>query len=115
MILSSAVRAYVCAEPVDMRKQIDGLAQLVESVFAADVFGVQMFVFLGKRRNKVKLLWWDRHGFFLLYKRLEHGRFPRPEEFARGGLSMGELMAFLEGIDLSRARRLPTVHASRVT
>jgi len=68
VILASSVRAYVCAEPVDMRKQIDGLAQLVESVFAADVFGGQMFVFLGKRRNKVKLLWWDRHGFFLLVR-----------------------------------------------
>jgi len=113
MILASSVRAYVCIEPVDMRKQIDGLAQMVESVFAADAFGGQVFVFLGKRRNKVKLLWWDRHGFFLLYKRLERGCFPRPEELARGGLSMGELMAFLEGIDLSRARRLPAVNASR--
>ena len=115
MILASSVKAFVCAEPIDMRKQIDGLAQLVEPLFAADAFGGQMFVFLGKLRNKVKLLWWDRHGFFPLYKRLERGRFPRPDEFARGGLSMGELMAFLEGIDLSRARRLPTVHALRVT
>lgn len=114
MILSSSVRAYVCAEPVDMRKQIDGLAQMVESVFAADAFSGQVFVFLSKQRNKVKLLWWDRHGFFLLYKRLERGRFPRPEELARVGLSMGELMAFLEGIDLSRAQRLPAVQASRV-
>lgn len=114
MILGGGVRAYVCAEPVDMRKQIDGLAQMVESVFAADAFGGQVFVFLGKRRNKVKLLWWDRHGFFLLYKRLERGCFPQPEELARDGLSMGELMAFLEGIDLSRARRLSAVNASRV-
>ncbi len=114
MILSSSLRAYVCTEPVDMRKQIDGLAQMVEAVLAADAFSGQVFVFLGKRRNKVKLLWWDRHGFFLLYKRLERGVFPWPEEFARDGLSMAELMAFLEGIDLSRARRLPAVNASRV-
>jgi len=52
MIPSSSVRAYVCVEPVDMRKQIDGLAQMVQSVFAADAFGGQVFVFLGKRRNK---------------------------------------------------------------
>ena len=114
MMLSSSVRAYVCAEPIDMRKQIDGLAQMVEPLFGADAFGGQLFVFMGKRRNKVKLLWWDRHGFLLLYKRLERGRFPAPHELARRGLSMGELMAFLEGIDLSRARRLATVHASRV-
>jgi transposase len=97
-----------------MRKQIDGLAQMVTAVFAADALSGQVYVFLGKRRNKVKLLWWDHHGFFLLYKRLERGRFPRPEELARDGLSLGELMAFLEGIDLSRARRLPAVTASRV-
>ncbi len=87
---------------------------MVAPVFAADALGGQVFVFLGKRRNKVKLLWWDRHGFFLLYKRLERGRFPRPEELARDGVSLGELMAFLEGIDLSHARRLPAVTASRV-
>ncbi len=114
MILSSAVRAYVCAEPTDMRKSIDGLSQLIKPVFGADAFGGQVFVFLGKRRNKVKLLWWDRHGFFLLYKRLERGRFPKSDELARDGLSTLELMAFLEGIDLSRARRLPAVAASRV-
>jgi len=114
MILSCAVRAYVCAEPTDMRKSIDSLSQLVQPVFGADVFGGQVFVFWGKQRNKVKLLWWDRHGFFLLYKRLERGRFPKPEELARDGLSMVELMAFLDGIDLSRVRRLPAVMASRV-
>jgi transposase len=115
MMISSSVRAYVCAEPVDMRRQIDGLAQMVEPHFGADVFGGQVFVFMGKRRNKVKLLWWDRHGFFLLYKRLERGRFPAPQELARRGLSMAELMAFLEGIDLAHARRVAAVHASRVT
>lgn len=114
MIPLPSVRAYVCVEPVDMRKQIDGLAQMVAAVFAADALSGQVFVFLGKRRNKVKLLWWDRNGFFLLYKRLERGRFPRPEELARDGLSLGELMAYLEGIDLSRARRLPAVAVSRV-
>ena len=114
MIPLPSVRAYVCIEPVDMRKQIDGLAQMVAAVFAADALSGQVFVFLGKRRNKVKLLWWDRNGFFLLYKRLERGRFPHPEELARDGLSLGELMAFLVGIDLSRARRLPAVPASRV-
>lgn len=97
-----------------MRKNIDGLACLVQPLLDMDAFSGQVFVFVGKRRNKVKLLLWDRHGFWLLYKRLERGRFPRPDTLARRGLSMGELMAFLEGIDLSRARRLPTVVASRV-
>ena len=60
------------------------------------------------------MLWWHRNGFLLLYKRLERGCFPRPESLAEHGLSMAELMAVLEGIDLSRARRVPAVFATHV-
>jgi transposase len=115
MMLSAAVRAYVCAEPIDMRKSIDGLAQLVGPLFAADPFSGHVFVFLGKSRNKAKLLVWDRHGFWLLYKRLERGRFPKPGELVNRGLSVAELTLFLEGIDLSRAQRLDSVQARRIS
>ena len=114
MMLGGSVKAYVCAEPVDMRKSIDGLAQLVAPLLKADAFSGSVYVFLSRRREKVKLLWWDRHGFWLAYKRLERGRFPRPDELARRGVSISELVAFLEGIDLSRVRRLASVQASRV-
>ena len=114
MILSSAVRAYVCAEPIDMRRSIDGLACLVEPLLGMDPFSGQVFVFVGKRRNKVKLLVWDRHGFWVLYKRLERGRFTSAATIAARGISMSELTAWLEGIDLSRARRLAVVEARRV-
>lgn len=113
-MLGAGVRAYLCVEPVDMRKSIDGLSQLVGPAFSADPFGGEVFVFVSRRRDKVKLLWWDRHGFWLAYKRLERGRFPKPEEIARGALSSAELMAYLEGIDLTRVRRLSAVRASRV-
>jgi transposase len=114
VILSSAVRAYVCVEPIDMRKNIDTLACLVQPLFGMDAFSGHVFVFFGKRRNKVKLLVWDRHGFWLLYKRLEGGCFPQPAALAARGLSMGELTAWLEGIDLTRARRLRVIDATRV-
>lgn len=114
MILSAAVQAYVCRDRVDLRRGVDGLAQLIAEAFARDPFSGLVFVFIGKRRNKVKLLWWHHNGFLLLYKRLERGRFPPPEQMAAQGLSMAELMAFLEGIDLSRARRVAHVAASRV-
>jgi len=97
-----------------MRCGVDGLARLIAGAFERDPFGGQVFVFIGKRRNEVKLLWWHRNGFLLLYKRLERGSFPRPESLAEHGLSMAELMAFLEGIDLSRARRVPVVFASHI-
>jgi transposase len=98
-----------------MRKSIDGLSQLVAPLLAGDAFSGSVFVFMSRRREKVKLLWWDRHGFWLSYKRLERGRFPRPEEISRRGLSLAELTAFLEGIDLTRTRRLASVSATRIS
>lgn len=115
MILAGAVKAYVCAEPVDMRKSIDGLSQLVAPLLKGDAFSGSLFVFLSRRREKVKILWWDRHGFWLAYKRLERGRFPGPEVLASRAVSASELALWLEGIDLTRTRRLAQVNASRVS
>jgi transposase len=115
MILTGALKAYVCAEPVDMRKSIDGLAQLVAPLLKGDAFSGSLFVFLSRRREKVKILWWDRHGFWLAYKRLERGRFPEPEVLASRAVSASELALWLEGIDLTRTRRLAQVNASRVS
>ncbi|MEO8009698.1 MAG: IS66 family insertion sequence element accessory protein TnpB [Betaproteobacteria bacterium] len=74
----------------------------------------QRFVFLWRRREKVKLLWWDRHGFWLAYKRLERGRFPDPQVLASRGVTVAELWLWLEGVDLSRTRRLALVNAIRI-
>jgi transposase len=114
MILSSAIRAYVCTEAVDMRKSIDGLSQIVAQAMGMNPLSGQVFVFIGRRRDRAKLLVWDRHGFWLLYKRLEKGRFTDPARLADGGIAMSELVAWLEGIDLSRARRLETLEVSVV-
>jgi transposase len=69
---------------------------------------------VGRRRDRAKLLAWDRHGFWVLYKRLERGRFTDPARMAVGGIAMSELVAWLEGIDLSRARRLKPLEVSVV-
>ena len=78
MILSSAIRAFVFSEAVDMRKSIDGLSQIVAASMGMNPLSGQVFVFIGRRRDRAKLLVWDRHGFWVLYKRLERGRFTRP-------------------------------------
>lgn len=114
MILSSAIRAYVCTEAVDMRKSIDGLSQMVASAMGMNPLSGQVFVFIGRRRDRAKLLVWDRHGFWVLYKRLERGRFSDPARLGGGGIAMSELVAWLEGIDLSRVRRLKALEASVV-
>lgn len=95
-----------------MRKGPDGLAQLVRESFDEDVFSGHIFAFLSRRRDRAKLLWWDRGGFVVYYKRLERGRFRRPVANASGHLelSAAELHSLLEGIDLSRAPRARLWH-----
>ncbi|HET9643220.1 MAG TPA: IS66 family insertion sequence element accessory protein TnpB [Burkholderiaceae bacterium] len=114
MILSSAIRAFVCTEAVDMRKSIDALAQMVSLSMGMNPMSGQIYVFIGRRRDKAKLLVWDRHGFWVLYKRLEAGRFTDPVRLGSNSIAMSELIAWLEGIDLSRVRRLQAVTATVV-
>ncbi|MEF7616957.1 IS66 family insertion sequence element accessory protein TnpB [Aquincola sp. MAHUQ-54] len=114
MILSSAIRAHVYSEAVDMRKSIDGLSQMVVTAMGMNPLSGQVFVFIGRRRDRAKLLVWDRHGFWVLYKRLERGRFTDPARLAGGGIAMSELVAWLDGIDLSRTQRLQSVEVSAV-
>ena len=103
MILGGGVKAYVCTEPVDMRKSIDGLSQLVEPLLSGEAFSGSVFVFMSRWRENVKLLWWDRHGFWLVYKPLERGRFPRPEELVRRGLPLASVSTFTKISPSSRS------------
>lgn len=94
---------YVALEPVDFRKQINGLAALVQEVLALDPFSEQLYVFTNRRRDRVKCLYWERSGFVLWMKRLERERFHWP----RGDgpvttLSGQELNWLLDGFDLAR-------------
>src|ERR1700744_5258755 len=76
--LPASVRIYFAADLVDMRKGIDGLRALVEGALKKDPYVGHLFVFVGKSRDKVKILFWDRNGFVLYLKRLERGRFQLP-------------------------------------
>ena len=100
--LPPSVRVFVCTAPTDMRKSFDGLCALVETVLKQDPFSGHLFVFLGRRRDKVKILYWDRSGFFLLYKRLEEGTFAMPE---RAEVGPRELLLLLEGIEASQVHQ----------
>jgi transposase len=100
-------RILVYTTPVDFRKSIDGLAALVEVQLGERPLSGAMFVFTNHRRTGLKLLVWSYGGFVLLYKKLERGRFRMPAvDGDRRMLSMAELAALMEGIDLSGARRL---------
>lgn len=102
--LPPAVRIFVARGATDMRKSFDTLAALVRDVLREDPLSGHVFVFLNRRRDRVKLLYWDRAGFVLIYKRLEQGTFRQPEH---GEIRARELALLLEGLDEStlRARR----------
>jgi transposase len=108
--LPPSVRIYLAAAPVDMRNSIDGLLGLAERAVAEDVYSGHLFVFISKRRDRLKILLWESGGFVLLYKRLEAGRFRVPpiEPGATTiALDSTQLALLLDGIDLSHVRRPP--------
>jgi len=109
LTLPSSVRIYVAAEAVDLRRGFDGLAAATRSVMGESPLSGHLFVFLNRRRNRIKILLWDRTGYVLLYKRLERGSFELPTEPLAGRrhveVDSGELGLMLEGLDLRGARR----------
>lgn len=104
--LPASVKVYLCLAPTDMRRGFDRLARMAEEVTGADPMSGHLFVFRNRRGDRLKILYWDRDGMALWYKRLERGTFRFPEaqkESAR--VSPAELTMILEGVDLSSARR----------
>ena len=106
MLIPSGTRIWLAAGATDMRRGFDGLAALVQQRLGADPFSGHLFIFRGRRGDRVKLLWWDGDGMCLLAKRLERGRFVWPQA-ADGSvhLSAAQLSMLLEGIDWRSPRR----------
>lgn len=78
-MLPASVRIFVCSAPQDLRRSFDGLAAAAQQLVGEDPRGGgAMFVFVNKRRNRAKVLWWERNGFCLLYKRLHQALFQLP-------------------------------------
>ena len=104
--LSAAVRVYLAKQPADMRKSFDGLAALASGSLSLDPLSGHLFVFVNKRRDRIKILYWDRDGLAVWAKRLERGTFRIPAAAAdRVEMTTAELAALLAGIDLNTARR----------
>ena len=105
--LPPTVRVFIARAPVDMRKSFDGLENAVRAVLKEDPMTGHLFVFTNKRRDRMKILMWDRHGWAILYKRLEIGTFNLPdgEHADRIEVEAADLALMLEGIELAGARR----------
>lgn len=98
---------YLHRAPVDFRLSINGLALLVQQALGLDPFAACVYVFSNRRRNRVKILGWDRNGFWLLLKRLEEDRFIWPDPATVPTLTVEQLHWLLEGIDIGVVRRHP--------
>ena len=107
--LPPSVKVYLAIDPVDMRKGMDALANVVRNVIRQEPMSGHLFVFHGRRHHMLRVLFWDRNGWALYTKRLERGAFHLPvtvpEGTQRVEVDAAELMLMLEGIDLLGAKR----------
>ena len=100
-MIPSSVRIFVCAEAQDMRRSFDGLSLAAREHLGEDPDSGALFIFTNKRRNRLKVLWFDHNGHCLLYKRLHHARFELPDERS---VDAGTLAEVLRGVPTSRSR-----------
>ena len=110
LTLPPSVRVYLATEPIDLRRGHDGLCALVRARYQLDPYNGHLFAFVGRRGDRIKILYWDRGGFVLVYKRLEVGRFvlPRvPESATSVTLDAASLSMLLGGVDMRSVRRTP--------
>jgi transposase len=115
-MLPPSVRIFVCTEPQDMRRSFDRLAQVAREVVGEDPQGGAMIVFGGKRMTRVKVLWWDRNGLCLLYKRLHGALFELPAaDGARASVRIdaAALARLLAGVARTDKRRKPIDRAKK--
>jgi transposase len=108
-MLPAGVRIFLCTMPQDMRRSFDGLGLVVQQVLGEDPQSGALFVFVSKRATRVKVLWFDRNGYCLLYKRLHRALFRMPEAARHGGpslridgVALGQLLA---GVAVEKTRR----------
>lgn len=106
LMLPSDVKIFVARQPVDLRKSIDGLAFLTRNVIKQDPLSGHLFVFVNKIGHRVKILFWDRTGFVIWYKRMETARIRLPVDGAASlELASSQLALLLDGIGHRRRQK----------
>jgi len=113
LILPSSLKIFLATFPVDMRKSFDSLAGLTRDYLGENPFSGHIFVFYNKTKNKLKILFWDRNGLCLFYKRIEKGTFKVPSPVSAGTLSVVmddvQLRMLLDGIDYGKVKRVAAI------
>ena len=102
------IQVFMALDPVDMRKSFDGLSAAVQTVFARDVLDGHLFLFLNRRRDRIKILWWDRDGLAIWMKRLEAGSYELPRHASESQhlrLEATQLALLLNGVQLASVKQ----------
>ncbi|MDP6424753.1 MAG: IS66 family insertion sequence element accessory protein TnpB [Planctomycetota bacterium] len=109
LTLPSTVQIFISVDPVDLRKGFNGLSAIVREVMRKDPLSGHLFCFINRRRDRAKILLFDRGGYWIFYRRLERGTFkpPQPADELYVQMEAPELSLLLEGIDLAGAKRRP--------
>ena len=102
LTLPAHARIFLCKDPINMRKSFEGLSSAVQELFPGELFSGALFIFLNRNRNHMKVLFWDRDGFAIWYKRLERGAFAR--NMQNYTLDRREFLMLLEGIEPKKIR-----------
>jgi transposase len=102
LTLPANSRIFMCKDPISMRKSFEGLSVAIEQLFPGELLSGALFIFLNRERNHMKVLFWDRDGFVILYKRLEKGSFTRNVQ--NSILDRREFLMLLEGIEPKKIR-----------
>jgi transposase len=109
--LAHHLKIYACIEPTDMRKSFDGLSGIVANLLAEDPLSGHLFLFRNRSRDRLKILYWDRDGLAIWYKRLEKGTFQFPTDLVKDSLPSGkaqittsQLALLLGGVELASVR-----------
>ena len=115
--LSSFENIYLFRSYVDMRKQINGLAEIIEQTMELNPFFPSIFVFTGKNRKTLRMIYWDKTGFAAWYKRLEEDRFKWPLHLVGKNISLSleEIEWLLKGLDLSKMRPHQELKYSKIS
>ena len=104
----AGTRLYLASEPADLRKSFNGLSMLVEHGFGRDTMKGDLFIFLNRRCNQVRILFWDRDGFCIVAKKLEQGVFCRVADVSGGShaeIDAAQLALLLEGVEAKEVKR----------
>ena len=108
LTVPATVRIFLATSPTDMRKSFDGLQGLVQQVFDEELLSGHLFLFINRRRDRIKIMFWDRDGLIIWYKRLEAGTFQLPtmtNDQQTVELEATRLSLLLGGIDMNTARQ----------